>query len=72
VLLGGWGGVRCWSVQDDRLVWEYQGHWNSKPGVVEYDVEVIEGGEVAMIAIAVAVVVEGSHTHMCVSSFLRY
>jgi hypothetical protein len=64
--------MRCWSVQDDRLFWEYQGHWSYEPAVVEYDAEVTEGGEVAMIAIAVIVVVEGSHTQMCVSSFFKY
>ena len=58
--------MRCWSVQDDRLFWEYQGHWGYPPAVMEYDAEVIEGGEVAMIVIAVVVVVEGQ---TCVPSF---
>jgi len=60
VLFSDWDGMRCWSVEGDRLFWEYEGHWSSRFSAVWYDAEVTEGGRVAMIAVAVAVVLGGS------------
>jgi len=62
LLCSDWDRVRCWSVDGDRLFWEYEGHWNSRFTVMGYDAEVTESGRVAMIAVVVAVtVVEGLH-----------
>ena len=62
VLCSNLDGLRCWSVKDDQLLWQYQGHWSSFQ-VAEFDAEVTEGGRVAMIAIAVHMI-EGSNMYV--------
>lgn len=48
------GRLRCWSVMEDRLVWEYQGQWESYQ-VREFAAEVVEDGRAATILLGICV-----------------
>jgi len=49
------GRLRCWSVIDDRLVWEYQGQWDSYQ-VREFAAEVVESGQAGVVIIGICVI----------------
>lgn len=58
------GKLKCWSVIEDRLIWEYRSHKNLSC-VREFAAEIVEKGQAAMIVIGVWVM----HTE-CVLSFI--
>ena len=49
------GQLRCWSVIEDKLVWQYQCDWRSSAANVdEFSVEVVDEGRAAVIAVAIS------------------
>jgi hypothetical protein len=55
VLFTNFRQLRCWSVAEDKLVWEYKGDWKSSMASVdEFAAEVIDEGRAAVIAVGVS------------------
>jgi len=56
VLFVDFGRLRCWSLVEDELVWEYKGQpdWYGNFSVKRFAAEVVEGGQAARIVICVS------------------
>ena len=46
------GKLKCWSVFEDRLIWEYEGQQDFTC-VREFVYEVVEGGQAAVVVVGV-------------------
>jgi hypothetical protein len=57
VLIFGSGVLRCWSVAEDSIVWEYQGKPDC-PLVYISAVEVVEGGQAVSVVAGFARMVD--------------
>ena len=66
VVFVGSGKLRCWSVLEDRLLWEYPGRpeWNSF-SVKMFAAESVEEGRAIMVLICVRVHAECVHSPTC-------
>lgn len=48
------GQLRCWSVAEDKLFWEYDWEWKSSMASVdEFSAEVINEGQAVVIAVGI-------------------
>lgn len=58
--------LRCWSVAEDKLVWEYEGDWGSSTAYVdEFSAEVIDEGRAAVVAVGLSVPTMPFLTNKC-------